>query len=57
VGNGSKVRFWTDLWTGNAPLSARYTRLFQISAEPEGLISQLWRDGRWEILFQKIVWP
>jgi mannosylglycoprotein endo-beta-mannosidase len=39
VGNGSKVRFWTDLWTGDSPLSSRFVRLFQISAEPEGLIS------------------
>jgi hypothetical protein len=53
VGNDSKVRFWTDLWTGDSPLSSRFVRLFQILAEPEGLISQLYRDGRWNISFRR----
>jgi hypothetical protein len=53
VGNGSKVRFWSDLWIGDSPLCPRYVRLFQILTEPEGLISHLYRDGRWNISFRR----
>jgi hypothetical protein len=53
VGNGSTVRFWTDMWTGDAPLCSRYVRLFQILADPQGLISQMLREGRWNIRFRR----
>jgi hypothetical protein len=29
VGNGTKVRFWTDIWIGDSPLSSRFVRLFK----------------------------
>jgi mannosylglycoprotein endo-beta-mannosidase len=53
VGNDTKIRFWTDLWIGDFPLSSRFVRLFQISADPQGLVSQFYRDGTWNIRFRR----
>jgi hypothetical protein len=53
VGNDTKIRFWMDLWIGDAPLSSRFVRLFQISADPQGFVSQFYRDGTWNIRFRR----
>jgi hypothetical protein len=45
LGNGEKIQFWTDWWIGDGPLSQRFARLFQISAEPDAYVKQLWRYG------------
>jgi hypothetical protein len=42
-----------NLWIGDFPLSSRFVRLFQISADPQGLVSQFYRDGRWNIRFRR----
>ncbi|GJS90524.1 RNA-directed DNA polymerase, eukaryota, reverse transcriptase zinc-binding domain protein [Tanacetum coccineum] len=34
VGDGSNVRFWKDTWLGDAPLEARYNRLFHLDTHP-----------------------
>jgi hypothetical protein len=45
LGNGDRKHFWTDRWFGNAPLSVRFARLFEISADPERLVSQMYNVG------------
>jgi hypothetical protein len=42
-----------DLWIGDSLLSSRFVRLFKISTDPQGLVSQLYRDGRWNIRFRR----
>lgn len=37
-GDDSRVCFWTDLWTGEEPLSVRFPRLCTICSAPEILI-------------------
>jgi hypothetical protein len=53
LGNGEKIQFWTDWWIGDGPLSQRFTILFQISAEPDGYVHQLWRNGSCNINFRR----
>jgi hypothetical protein len=53
LGNGEKIQFWTDWWVGDGPLAQRFSRLFQISAEPDASVNQLWRNGSWNIHFRR----
>jgi hypothetical protein len=53
LGNGEKIQFWTDWWLGNGPLAQCFARLFQISAEPDASVNQLWRNGSWNIHFRR----
>jgi hypothetical protein len=57
LGNGEKIQFWTDWWVGDGPLAQRFSRLFQISAEPNASVSQLWRNGAWNIHFRRSFGP
>ena len=53
LGEGSRIRFWTDWWTGSAPLQARFPRLFAISSDPAVLVSQAFHDG-WDLRFRRV---
>jgi hypothetical protein len=53
LGNGERIHFWTDLWTGDSPLCSRFLCLFQIASEPGCLVSQVFLQGRWEISFRR----
>jgi hypothetical protein len=53
LGNEEKIQFWTDWWLGDGPLAQRFARLFQISAEPDASVNQLWRNGSWNIHFRR----
>jgi hypothetical protein len=52
-GSNSDVRFWTDHWTGDAALSVRYARLFQICADPEITIVRAYEGDGWRIFFRR----
>ena len=38
VGNGCRVSFWHDCWTGGASLKESFTRLFRLSNEKDGTL-------------------
>ena len=41
VGDGSRIFFWHDKWTGNVPLKILYPQLFIYSANKEAYISEV----------------
>ncbi|XP_028058886.1 uncharacterized protein LOC114262720 [Camellia sinensis] len=38
VGNGCRIRFWSDSWCGNVCLKEEFPRLFSLSSQKEGLL-------------------
>ncbi|PNX54389.1 NAD(P)-binding rossmann-fold protein, partial [Trifolium pratense] len=49
LGNGNSTRFWLDCWFDNLPLCERFPRLFSISTQKDGMVSNFWveREGVW----------
>jgi hypothetical protein len=45
LGNGQRIRFWTDCWLNNEPLSVRFERMFEISTDPDCLVAQVHQDS------------
>ena len=41
VGDGSRILFWHDKWTGDVPLKILYSQLFLCSANKEVCISEV----------------
>ncbi|GAU28852.1 hypothetical protein TSUD_21890 [Trifolium subterraneum] len=62
LGNGNSTRFWLDCWLGNRPLCEQFPRLFSISLQQEGTVSDFWADSggvyRWEFRWRRrlFVW-
>lgn len=44
VGNGRSVRFWKDIWFGNAPLATQFWDLYCILNERNKTVIDVW-DG------------
>ncbi|RVW19306.1 LINE-1 reverse transcriptase-like [Vitis vinifera] len=42
VGKGTKVRFWTDHWCGNAALSQTFPLLFELAAHRNATANEVW---------------
>ncbi|CAL5432957.1 unnamed protein product [Camellia sinensis] len=40
VGNGCRIRFWSDSWCGNVCLKEEFPRLFSLSSQQEGLLKE-----------------
>ncbi|GKC67690.1 RNA-directed DNA polymerase, eukaryota, reverse transcriptase zinc-binding domain protein, partial [Tanacetum coccineum] len=38
AGCGTRIRFWKDIWVGEAPLSIRYNRLYRLDQDKDCLI-------------------
>lgn len=59
VGDGSLVRFWHDLWCGEAALKVAYPELFAISSDKDESVAalMLFRNGslHWELNFVRNV--
>jgi hypothetical protein len=59
VGEGSKIRFWHDLWCGDHPLKASFPELFSISCYKEAMVAYhvQFSNGnlQWNIYFSKSV--
>lgn len=45
LGNGSKIRFWKDLWWGNSKLEDAYPRLFHIALQKNAMIAEVLSQG------------
>ena len=47
AGCGTRIRFWKDIWVGEAPLFIRYNRLFRLDQEKDCLIIDRINNGQW----------
>ncbi|GLT26659.1 hypothetical protein SLA2020_017090 [Shorea laevis] len=41
MGDGSKIRFWEDVWLGNSSLMTDFPRLFNLTRSQDSLITDL----------------
>ncbi|XP_071741292.1 uncharacterized mitochondrial protein AtMg00310-like [Rutidosis leptorrhynchoides] len=48
IGNGTKVRFWHDLWCGNTTLFSRFNRLYHLDLCKDDMVANKWVDGHWQ---------
>lgn len=57
VGKGDKIRFWTDLWVGDAPLASTFPDLFHCASSQEAsVIDYMERRGDsvvWGPIFER----
>ena len=57
MGKGTKVRFWTDHWCGNAALSQIFPLLFELAAHRNATVNEVWDpsfgQGSWNISFSR----
>ena len=42
VGNGRKVRFWEDVWCGEAPLCYSFPSLYDVASSKGAKVAELW---------------
>ena len=42
IGNGTKIRFWTDLWCGCTVLSQRFPHLYGMAALRNDTVEEMW---------------
>ncbi|KAJ0805245.1 putative reverse transcriptase zinc-binding domain-containing protein [Helianthus annuus] len=40
IGDGSKIRFWKDVWVGQAPFRDRFPDIFRLAKNKDGLVSE-----------------
>uniref|UniRef100_A0A2N9HXJ9 Reverse transcriptase domain-containing protein n=1 Tax=Fagus sylvatica TaxID=28930 RepID=A0A2N9HXJ9_FAGSY len=59
VGDGSRIRFWHDIWCGDSPLRHQFPILFQLARAPESRVSDIYHfQGStisWDIEFTRSV--
>ena len=57
VGNGTKIRFWTDLWCGCTMLSQRFPHLYGMAAHRNATVEEMWDQnvgqGGWDLRFMR----
>ena len=57
VGNGTKIRFWTDLWCGCTVLSQRFPHLYGMAAHRNVTVEEMWDhnvgQGGWDLRFMR----
>ena len=57
VGKGTKVKFWTDHWCGNAALSRIFPQLFASAVHRNATVNEVWDSslgqGGWNLRFAR----
>ena len=57
VGNGIRVKFWTDAWCGDTPLCASYKSVFALASSKDAWVGEYWSNQgegeRWNPLFTR----
>ena len=57
VGKGTKVKFWTDHWCGNAALSRIFLQLFALAVHRNATVNEVWDSslgqGGWNLRFAR----
>ena len=55
VGNGTKIRFWTDNWCGIAELSQSFPQLYALAVHRNATVDEVWDStfgqGGWNLRF------
>ncbi|GJT55780.1 RNA-directed DNA polymerase, eukaryota, reverse transcriptase zinc-binding domain protein [Tanacetum coccineum] len=46
-GCGTRIRFWKDIWVGEAPLFSRYNRLYRLYQDKDCFIIDRINNGQW----------
>ena len=58
VGDGSLIRFWVDVWSGEEPLKFAYPELYCIACVKDGLVADFVQcrghDVHWEVTFTRL---
>ncbi|RVW47728.1 Transposon TX1 uncharacterized 149 kDa protein [Vitis vinifera] len=44
IGDGTRVKFWKDLWCGNQSLEEAFPILFNLSVNKEGWVAEAWEE-------------
>ena len=59
VGDGTRVKFWDDVWCGDCPLKEAFLDLYNISRSRDASVSEVMRcaNGRisWDMQFHCLV--
>ena len=57
IGNGTKIRFWTNLWCGSTVLSQRFPHLHVMAAHRNAMVEEMWDhnvgQGGWDLRFMR----
>ena len=57
MGNGRKVRFWEDVWCGEAPLCSSFPYLYEVASSKGDMAAVLWEitgeGGGWNFRFKR----
>ncbi|RVW96497.1 LINE-1 retrotransposable element ORF2 protein [Vitis vinifera] len=57
IGDGTRVKFWKDLWRGNQSLEEACPMLFNLSVNKEGWVAEAWEEdeggGSWGLRFNR----
>ena len=57
VGKGTKIKFWTDHWCGNAALSQIFPQLFALAVHRNATVNEVWDSnfgqGGWNLRFSR----
>ena len=57
VGNGRKVRFWEDVWCGEASLCSSFLSLYEVASSKGAKVAELWEvtwtGGGWNFRFER----
>ena len=57
VGNGLKVRFWENVWCGEAPLCSSFPSLYEVAISKGAKVAELWEvtgtRGGWNFRFER----
>lgn len=53
IGNGSRIRFWSDSWCTETPLATQFPKLFELSASQTGTVKAHWTEASktWNLHF------
>ena len=58
VGNGRKVRFWEDVWCGEAPLCSSFPSLYEVTSSKGDKVADPWEvtetRGGWNFRFERL---
>ena len=52
LGNGTKIKFWQDVWIDNCPFKIRFHRLFRISRQQEWSVADM-HGIEWQLDFRR----
>lgn len=55
VGNGMKIDFWYEVWSGEGSLRDSFPQLYAISLQKEVFVGQVWSPQGWELIFKRAI--